>query len=510
MPAAVTLIFPHQLFAAHPALQPGRPVYLVEEDLFFNQYRFHKKKLLLHRASMKAHAHRLEQSGFFVSYIDAQTPQAAITLLIAHLKQTGIAEIHFADVADNWLNQRMCKAAASHGIALVQHHTPQFLNTPGECASFFDNRGRCLQTDFYIGQRKARGLLLDGNGPRGGRWTYDDENRLRLPKGAVVAPFQLPSNAIFVPEATTYVETRYPKNYGNTESPFFKREGFYPVTHKEAAAWLDDFLQNRFALFGPYQDAMVREQGILYHSVFSPLLNIGLLTPQQVLDKALEAATEYEVPLNSLEGFIRQIVGWREFVRIMYEREGSRQRTKNFWGFSRRLPASFYTGNTGIEPVDTVIKKVLQNSYAHHIERLMVLGNFMLLCGFHPDEVYRYFMELFIDAYDWVMVPNTYGMTQAADGGTMMTKPYISSSNYLLKMGNWKRGGWEKIWDGLFWRFLSTHRNFFEKNTRLGMLLQTYDRMDAALKSEHLKTADEYLAGLDRNESHAETPQLTF
>jgi deoxyribodipyrimidine photolyase-related protein len=211
--------------------------------------------------------------------------------------------------------------------------------------------------------------------------------------------------------------------------------------------------------------------------VLTPALNIGLLTPHQIIYKALDAAVDHPIPLNSLEGFIRQVMGWREFIHLIYEREGSVQRTKNYWGFKRKIPRQFWKGSTGIIPVDTVITKVLQNGYSHHIERLMVMGNFMLLCEFDPDEVYKWFMEMYVDAYDWVMVPNTYGMIGFADGGLMMTKPYISGSNYLMKMGNWKKGEWQQIWDGLFWRFMHTHKSFFLQNPRLGMLLKTFEKM---------------------------------
>lgn len=166
--------------------------------------------------------------------------------------------------------------------------------------------------------------------------------------------------------------------------------------------------------------------------------------------------------MNSLEGFVRQVLGWREFIRGIYHVVGSKQRTTNYWGFTRKIPQSFYDGTTGIVPLDNVIQKLVKTGYSHHIERLMVLSNFMLLCEFDPDEVYRWFMEMYIDAYDWVMVPNVYGMGQFADGGLMCTKPYISGSNYVLKMSDYKKDGkWTEIWDGLFWRFMHVHRDFF-------------------------------------------------
>ncbi|MBW6481368.1 MAG: hypothetical protein K0B37_18230, partial [Bacteroidales bacterium] len=212
--------------------------------------------------------------------------------------------------------------------------------------------------------------------------------------------------------------------------------------------------------------------------------------------EAMDYAAGNDIPLNSLEGFVRQIVGWREFIRAMYILKGREERTRNYWGFDRKIPSSFYTAETGIEPLDIVIKKVLRTGYCHHIERLMVLGNFMMLCEFDPDEVYQWFMEMFIDAYDWVMVPNVYGMSQFADGGIFATKPYISGSNYLMKMSDFKKGEWQKVWDGLFWRFMDKHREFFNKNPRMGMLIRTFDKMPAEKREEHLNHAESFLENL--------------
>jgi deoxyribodipyrimidine photolyase-related protein len=497
--SSVTLVFPHQLFEDHPAIRKDRQVYLIEEELFFNQYKFHTKKLLFHRASMRYYADWLKKKEIEVNYIEASSDLSKVTELIKKLHDTDISEIHYVEVVDDWLEKRIRQSADTNEIITRKYRSPCFLNSKDEASAFFENRSIYFQTDFYIDQRKKRNLLLEADGkPIGGKWTYDAENRLRFPKGEIIPAFTLPNNEKYLPEAIDYVEKHYPNNYGNTEPPFFKNKGFFPVTHREAKDWLDDFLQNRFQHFGVYEDAMVAKEGLLYHSAWTPMLNTGLLTPQQVLTTTLDAAIEYDIPLNSLEGFVRQVIGWREFIRIVYEREGVKQRTKNFWGFTRKIPKSFWTGDTGIEPVDIVIKKVLQSSYSHHIERLMVMGNFMLLCEFDPDEVYRWFMEMYIDAYDWVMVPNVYGMTQFADGGLMTTKPYISGSNYLMKMGDWKKGPWQQTWDGLFWRFMKVHEDFFSQNPRLGLLLKTFEKMPVAKQQKHIKTADNFLSNLDR------------
>ncbi|TWR30291.1 cryptochrome/photolyase family protein [Mucilaginibacter pallidiroseus] len=500
MDTAVTLIFPHQLFNKHPAVKPSRKVYLVEEELFFNQYNFNKQKLVLHRASMQFYADYLREKNVAVDYIEATDKLCDIRKLIPYLAKQGVDQIHYGHVADDWLDSRLNKAAAAHGIELTKYRSPNWLNDANEVSDFFDNKRTYFQTDFYIQQRKQRNLLLEAdNKPLGGKWTYDSDNRKKFPKNEQVPVLDVPAADEYIKDARVWVNKHYPDNYGTTASPFGGGESFYPINFKDAETWLQQFYKQRFHHFGVYEDAMVAKESFLYHSVLTPMLNIGLLSPQQVIDGAITFAAENNIPLNSVEGFLRQVMGWREFIHIVYERESVKQRTKNYWGFKRKIPSSFWKGETGILPVDTVIKKVLATGYSHHIERLMVMGNFLLLCEFDPDEVYRWFMEMYIDAYDWVMVPNTYGMTQFADGGLMMTKPYISGSNYLLKMGDWAKGPWQQIWDGLFWRFMHVHRNFFTQNPRLGMLVNTFDKMDASKQKAHLKAAEDFLTQLDKD-----------
>ena len=489
---SATLIFPHQLFKHHPALHAGRSVYLVEEWLFFRQYNFHKHKLTLHRSGMKFYEDYLTSKNYPVTYVDTTDSRNDVRELIKALHEQQIATLHIADVADDWLRKRITATIAKYGMQTVWYTSPAFLNTMDGVAEYFNNKKTYFQTDFYIHQRKQRKILLEGKWqPIGGKWTFDAENRLKFPKKETVPVVNFPAANIYVTEAKEYVQQHFPNNYGSIEGQYF-----FASTYEDAEALLHDFLVNRFEKFGIYEDAIVAKEYILHHSVLTPMLNTGLLEPQQVLDAVTEYADKNAIPFNSLEGFIRQVMGWREFMRIVYEREGSKQRTTNYWGFKRKIPASFWTGTTGIAPVDITIKKVLQTGYCHHIERLMVLGNFMLLCEFDPDEVYCWFMELFIDAYDWVMVPNVYGMTQFADGGLMTTKPYISGSNYLMKMGNYEKGNWQQVWDGLFWRFMHVHRDFFLQNARLGMLVGTFDKMSDDKRTHHLKYAEEYLSSL--------------
>ena len=490
----VALVFPHQLFRSHPALHASLPVYLVEEWLFFRQYRFHQQKLLFHRASMQYYRDFLQQSGYAVRYIEAMQPQADVRLLMQHLHEAGARQISLCEVSDNWLHQRLTRSAQEFGIELRFFQSPLFLLPTPDLEAYFAGKKRFFQTDFYMQQRKRMRILLDENNkPLGGKWSFDAENRLKYPSGQTPPRVLMPADNAWRREAAEYIAAHFSTNYGSAQGGIS-----YPVTHEESEAWLQDFVHKRLARFGDFEDAMVVQEGILHHSLLTPMLNVGLLIPQQILDAVLSAQQTAGIPLNSVEGFVRQIIGWREFIRGVYEAAGTKERTTNFWGFRRKIPATFWTGNTGMAPVDIVVRRVLATGYCHHIERLMVLGNFMLLCEFDPDEVYRWFMELFIDAYDWVMVPNVYGMSQFADGGLMSTKPYISGSNYLMKMSDFPKGDWQQVWDALFWRFMHTHRSFFLSNPRLGMLVKTFDKMPAEKQQAHLERAEAWLEGLDK------------
>ena len=260
---------------------------------------------------------------------------------------------------------------------------------------------------------------------------------------------------------------------------------------------MDTFLEERFEKFGPYEDAIVEGQNWLHHSVLTPMLNTGLLTPLQVIERALAVAQDKKLPMNSVEGFVRQIIGWREFMRATYHDLGVPMRTTNHWQHTRKLPASFYDGTTGIDPIDDVIARILDTGYCHHIERLMLLGGFMFLCEIDPDEIYRWFMEMFIDSYDWVMVPNVYAMSQHADGGAITTKPYFSGSNYVLKMSHYKKGEWSETWDALFWRWIILNSKALKGNPRWAMMVRNAEKMDKQKRTAHLTRADDFLAGLD-------------
>lgn len=488
--SAVKIIFPHQLFELNPLLDIEGDVYLIEEFLFFRHYNFHKQKIAFHRATMKCYQQYLQKKGENVHYIDSTEIISEIKLLLENLQQKGVEFISVVDPVDDWLMRRLKGSCKKLGIELSVLESPMFLNTNTDLESFFKaSKKKFHQTEFYKQERIRQNILIDKEGgPIGGQWTFDVENRKKYPKGKSVLKVDFPKESEFHKEAKNYTQQYFPDNIGSLES-----ELCYPLSFVESRQWLTEFLVQRLAEFGDYEDAILQKEMLLHHSLLTPMLNVGLLTPAQIIQETVAYSGKNEIPLNSLEGFIRQIIGWREFIRGVYISKAREERTKNFWGFDRKIPKSFYDGNTGILPIDECIRKVLKTGYCHHIERLMVLGNFMLLCEFDPDEVYRWFMELFIDAYDWVMVPNVYGMSQFADGGIMSTKPYISGSNYLMKMSDYPKGDWQEIWDALFWRFLNKQRVFFLKNPRLSMLVKTFDKWDENKKKILLQKAEDYL-----------------
>lgn len=486
MSKEINLIFPHQLFAESPLLKNGYPIFLIEEFLFFRQYKFHKQKIAFHRASMKNYEQYLKNQGHDVHYIDSHNQLSDIRIFID--EKTSIETLYIIDPTDNWLEKRL--QVFTNTGKIIYYDSPLFLNTKEDNSNFFrTDKKFFFQTTFYKQQRKKYGILLtDDESPIGGKWSFDAENRKKYPKNKEVPKLDFPAKSEYWLEAIEYVEEHFADYPGS-----IKEQHWYPLNHEESKKWLDQFLKIRFHEFGVYEDAIVSKESILNHSLLSPLMNVGLLTPPVILKASLEYAEKNDIPINSTEGFVRQIIGWREFIRGMYELNGSFARTNNHWGFERKIPSSFYDGTTGIVPIDEVIKKVLKTGYCHHIERLMVLGNFMILCEFDPNEVYRWFMELFIDAYDWVMVPNVYGMSQFSDGGSFATKPYISGSNYLKKMSDFPKGDWQGIWDGLFWRFMNVHREAFAKNPRMSMLLRTWDRMNSEKQETHLRNAENFL-----------------
>ena len=489
--SCINIIFPNQLFEKSFSISNGCKTYLIEEHLFFKQYNFHKQKIFFHRSSMKSYEDFLIKKGVEVIYVDSYNENSDIRNFLSN---TEISKINIYHPEDNWLEKRIKETCQINKIEIKIYENPLFLTSRDSLFPFFNpEKKKLFQTSFYKNQRKKFNILINEyDKPTGGKWTYDDMNRKKFPKNKKTPSIDYSKikSKNFL-DSYNYVENNFAKNFGEINS--FQ---LYPTDFKSAKIWFNNFLKTRFDEFGIYEDAVLINESIINHSVISPLINSGLLEPNYIVKTSLDYYKKYDIPLNSMEGFIRQIIGWREFIRGVYYSKGTEERTKNYWNFKRKIPKSFYEGSTGIDPIDDTIKKVKITAYGNHIERLMILGNFMVLCEFDPDEVYKWFMEVFIDSYDWVMVPNVYGMSQFADGGLMSTKPYISSSNYIIKMSDYKKGSWSEIWDGLFWTFMDKQRDFFKKNPRMRMLISSFDKMDSMKKEKLLIDADAFFNSL--------------
>lgn len=482
------IVFPHQLFLEHLDAEPETLMVLVEPDLFFRQLAFHAHKLVLHRASMKAFEDRLREGGFPTAYVESSADLPSDGQLVDVLTEQGVSQVEVYDVVDEWLGRDLRVVCRTAGVELTTMETPAFLTTDAELREMFAGKRQPRMQHFYERQRRRLDLLMDGDRPAGGRWSFDTENRKKLPRGIDVPPLPQVDHDEHVRTALEWVRKEFPDNVGDLDA------FIWPTTHAQADTWLTRFLEDRFDLFGPYEDAIAADEPWLFHSVISPMLNTGLLDPRTVVARAVRHAEAHDVDLPSVEGFVRQVIGWREYMRASYVVHGREMRTRNLLGLTRELDAGWWEGTTGLDPVDTVVRRVNQHGWCHHIERLMVLGNAMLLLRIDPDEVYEFFMTLFIDAYDWVMVPNVYAMSQFAAGELITTKPYVSGSNYLRKMSDFPTGDWAAAWDALYWQFVADHRDGFAANPRSGFAVRTYDRMDDARKRDLAATAADWLA----------------
>jgi deoxyribodipyrimidine photolyase-related protein len=471
----ITLIFPVHLFENNDLLNNDNKKIIIEEPVYFTKYNTHKLKLILHRASMKKYAdiHKLE----YIEYHKAD-----------EFYKNNKADIVCFDPVDHDVMNKLKKA--SKNIELYE--TPEFISTYEDLEQFHEkqkDKRFIHDSQFYRWQRDRLKILTDK------KLSLDSENRKPFPKNQkeVFNPISSTSNTKYIKEATAYVNKHFAKNFGSSDN------FFYPIDHAGAKEWLHNFVYHRFKLFGDYEDAIGSNIKFGYHSVLSPLLNIGLLTDQDVLDKVL--VLEHKIPINSFEGFIRQIIGWKSTMRYFYEFYYDKQFGKNNLKHNRKLTDHFWKGTTQIPIIDDSIKKLHNTGYLHHIERLMVMGNFMLLCEINPDEVFKWFM-LTIDAYQWVMVPNIYGMSQYADGGLLMTRPYFSSSNYIKRMSDYKDNNnililnkytWSEIWDALYYRFIFKNHDMLKKIYATARNVSHWDKKTKKEQDTLLEIAEAYL-----------------
>ena len=465
--------------------------------------RHHPKKIALIFAAMRKFAHALEQDGWKVVYTqldDTDNAGSIVGELLRRAAQTGASEV-LATEPGEWRLIDKLKYAP-----LKVHLLPddRFLATHAEFEAWAEGRKALRMEYFYREMRRKTGLLMEGDQPAGGKWNFDHDNRKAAPEDVTVdGPLR------FDPDATTrevleLVQARFGDNFGALE-PFW-----FATTRAEALQALDHFIANALPRFGDYQDAMLNENEFLYHAILSPYLNIGLLNVTEICEAAADAYASGHAPINAAEGFIRQIIGWREYVRGIYFIEGPDYTARNILGHDRDLPWFYWGGETRMNCVAKAVGQTRTQAYAHHIQRLMVTGNFALLAGIDPAQVHEWYLAVYADAFEWVEAPNTIGMSQFADGGVIASKPYVSSGAYINRMSDHckschysvsaKTGDTACPFNLLYWHFLDRHRDRFSNNPRMGNMYRTWDRMDADKRKTVLAEGDALLARLDAGE----------
>lgn len=477
------IIFPHQLYTI-PELPYGtKEIYLIEHPYFFEhpnpKIRYHKQKLILHRASMRAYFDQLRKKGYPIKYIEFQYAKVGLTELLSQAKVKCIA---YFDPTDKYLDNEIKSAISELNLSYERLPSPNFLTPIGEIEKFFQKTKKYSFPKFYTWQRKRLNILIDEQQkPLGEKWTYDPVSRKKLPKDVSIPHLPELNNENYINSAKKYISELFPQSPGNDNS------FIYPITHAQAEDWLHDFLEFRLEHFSAYQDSIEKNGNFLFHSVLSPILNIGLLSPQEVVEAGLNFYNSKRCSLQAIETFVRQFIGWREFIRAKYILNKEADFT-NTWNHTQELPGHVWNLQVDILPVDSTLQKVERTGYAHNTERLMVISNWMMLCEINPQSMYEYFMSMFIDAYDWAVAPHLH--QQGED------KPHISGSSYIQKISNYPSGAWVNIWDGLFWRFINKHREYFMQNKKLGVITSQLQKMPQARLDEYNAVADGYLAKL--------------
>ena len=489
----IHVILGNQLFPVEHLKQLNIKHVFMREDINLCTYeKHHKQKITLYLSAMRSYRDSLKKNKITTEYCDIMTGNSDTyeEYLKKYLEKIKIKKISIWSIEDKWFEKRL-KKLEKKGINIEIHDTPMFLTKLNEFEEMVTPRKspKYKMTDFYINQRKKLDILMKDNRPIGGKWTFDGENRKKIPQNTTPPPLLEFKKTNHTKDVTKLVDEMFISHYGETKN--FN----YPTTREQALDNLRHFLIHKFAKFGDYEDSVDERSHLWFHSNLSSSLNIGLITPLDILNNLRDLDN---IPINSYEGFVRQIIGWREFMRCLYHFEGKNMEKSNFFNHQRRIKKSWYTGDTGLDPLDYSIKSTIKHAYSHHIERLMIQVNLMNLCEIKPRDAYKWFMELYIDSSDWVMTPNVYSMGLFADGGIMATKPYICGSNYILKMMNFKKGPWCDVMDGLYWRFIDKNRAFFKKNPRLNMMVSLFDKMKKVKKDDILFKANEFI---ERNTS---------
>ena len=488
------IILPDQLSTNNPVyrnLNKDDFLLFYEPMDTFHEINHHKQKIVLLLSSTRKIAAKQNHTNIIYKKISKNYRLTLTSYLKSIIEDYGFKKIVISKPSDYKTNKDLMFFCQSSGIELEVLSDTKFISSFDDFIDWSSDKKTRIQEYYYRWLRKKYKIFMTTeNKPIGDKWNFDKDNRMGMSKLKSNIPKRLtikPDKIVF--DVMIDVEECYPNSTGTLEN--FN----WATTHKDAEKLLDDFIERYFENYGSFQDAINKDDTFMFHSLLSPYLNCGLLDPNLCIEKAIAKYNDEDVniPINSVEGFIRQIIGWREFIRGVYWENMPQYKNLNYWSHKKKLNENWYTGNTGIPPLDDAIKESKEYSYTHHINRLMIIANLMNLTGVNPNEMYRWFMEMYIDSYDWVMVPNVYGMGSYADGGIFSTKPYICASSYMLRMSNYSKGDWCDVVDGLYWRFVERNIKFFESNPRLAVMTRSLNKMDADKKKLIFKKANKFI-----------------
>lgn len=466
--------------------------------------RHHVQKLIGYFAAMRNFAGELKKEGHRVLYIkldDDGNRQSFEGNLLQTIRENHTSKFEY-QMPDEWrLDKLLIELCYNLDISSEVYDSEHFYTTRSELGDFFRGKKSYLMESFYRHLRKKHGIMIADGKPEGGKWNFDKENRNNLEKGMKVPPpllFDHNQSDIF--NMLRKMEVPY---FGEVDPGSFN----WPVNRDESLELLQYFFKELLPFFGTYQDAMDSQYRYLFHSRISFSLNTKMISPDEVVKSTIDHwKANPSIRINQVEGFVRQILGWREYMRGIYWEKMPGFASMNFFSNKKKLPQFYWTGDTRMNCLRQSIGQSLENAYAHHIQRLMVTGNFALLAGADPDEVDRWYLGIYMDAIEWVEITNTRGMSQFADGGIIATKPYVSSANYINKMSDYcsncsydpkkKTGENSCPFNSLYWAFMERNRNKLENNPRIGMIYRTWDRMAAEKKSDILDQAEKYLGDI--------------
>lgn len=505
------LILGDQLNSKHSWFQSTDDdiTYLMAEMRQETDYvKHHIQKIAAFFQSMRNYADWLEERGHKVKYFrldDEDNPQDLEELIRQNIEQTDAGRFEYQLPDEYRLDEQLKAICDSLEVETCSVDTEHFLTERNELDTFFEGKKQLLMESFYRHMRRKHGVLVEGDQPLGGKWNYDQSNRKKW-KGKTPIPHERGFRKD-VSDIVQMLENAGVETIGQIDPENFS----WPTSRADSLEVLNYFCDELLVHFGDFQDAMHTEQKYLFHSRLSFSMNSKMLSPREVIDKVCETYYERkdEIDLSQVEGFVRQILGWREYVRGVYWKEMPSYGRSNRLDNQNPLPEFFWTGNTKMNCLKHAIGQSLTDAYAHHIQRLMITGNFALLAQVHPDEVESWYLGIYIDAVEWVEMPNTRGMSQYADGGLLATKPYVSSANYINKMGNYckdchyshtKKTGEDACpFNALYWNFLDDKQEHFRDNQRMGMMLSMLEKKSAdemeALRSrarDIIKNPDTY------------------